>query len=145
MILSPRKLLIRRAHRRVVQRVRSRYQQIKPEPAQGLFNHRCHENSVQYVLTRPEGERSAHVIWEVMMVDGTGEPILHYVVRDGQGRWWEITLGVFASQNEYYALRQISPDDYMHIGSEFNRSIKDWCEEFVGWFGRIVLRIDRCC
>jgi hypothetical protein len=140
MILSPRQWLINRAHERIKQRVRSRYQQVKAEPTQGMFNFRCHENAVQYVMTRPEQQLS---IYEVMMIDPT--PILHYLVRDEQGTFHEVTLGVFATPLEYYLIKQVNPDDFMNIGGEFNRSVKDWCEEFVGWFGRKMLRISRCC
>jgi hypothetical protein len=112
---------------------------IKPEPVQGMFNFRCHENCVEYVRQRPDEGLS---IVETIYIDG-GQPILHYLVRDpARSRYLEVTLGWRAEHLEYYLIRPIHPEDYRHIHSEFSRSREDWCDEFVGWFGRNVLRIE---
>lgn len=132
--------LITNAHRKITQRLRSRHEMIKPLPTQGLFNFRCHENCVQYVRDRPE--ESLRVV-EVVYLD-SGEPVLHYLVQDMETEeYLEVTLGWLAELYEFYLIRPIHPDDYNYIHSEFQRSQKDWCEEFVGWFGRKVLGIGR--
>ena len=132
--------LIKRAQDRICRRLRSRFTMVKREPVQGMFNFRCHENCVEYVLRRPE-EKLAVV--EAIYIDG-GEPILHYLVHDpAAGRYLEVTLGWMAEHLEYYVVRPIQPDDYRHILSEFQRSLDDWTEEYVGWFGRKVLGITR--
>ena len=134
-----RQRLIDRARRALIRRLRTRHQMVKPTPTQGLFNFRCHENCVQYVRDRP-GE--ALGIVETIYVDGEC-PILHYLVHDfDAGEYLEVTLGWTATLHEYYLIRPVHPSDFDRIQSEFSRSRADWCDEFVGWFGRKVLRIE---
>ena len=130
--------LLKRAQERICRRLRARFTMVKPEPVQGMFNFRCHENCVEYVRQRPE-EKLAVV--ETIYIDN-GEPILHYLVHDpAAGRYLEVTLGWTATLHEYYLIRPVHPSDFDRIHSEFSRSRADWCDEFVGWFGRKVLRI----
>lgn len=132
--------LLKRAQERICRRLRARFTMVKPEPVQGMFNFRCHENCVEYVRQRPE-EKLAVV--ETIYIDN-GEPILHYLVHDpAAGRYLEVTLGWRAEHLEYYVVRPIHPDDHRHILSEFQRALDDWTEEYVGWFGRKVLGITR--
>ncbi|RQP13267.1 MAG: hypothetical protein EAS51_00180 [Microbacteriaceae bacterium] len=133
-----RQRLIDRAKRALIRRLRTRYEMIQPIPTQGMFNFRCHENCVQYVRDRP-GERLGIV--ETIYVDGDF-PILHYLVHDlAAGTYREVTLGWLAPQHEYYLIRPVHPSDFDRIHAEFSRARADWAEEFVGWFGRAVLRI----
>lgn len=134
---TPRTRRIESAQRALVRRLRARHAMIQPEPVQGLFNFRCHENCVEYVRQRP-GE--GLVIVETIYVEG-GQPVLHYLVADPPQRYLEVTLGWRAKQLEYYLIRPIHPEDFDRIHSEFSRSRADWAEEFAGWFGRKVLRI----
>ena len=132
--------LLKRAQERICRRLRARFTMVKPEPVQGMFNFRCHANCVEYVRLHPE-ENLALV--ETIYIDG-GEPILHYLVHDpAAGRYLEVTLGWRAKHLEYYVVRPIHPDDLRYILSEFQRSLNDWTEEYVGWFGRKVLGIKR--
>lgn len=132
--------LLKRAQERVCRRLRARFTMVKPEPVQGMFNFRCHENCVEYVRQRPE-ENLAVV--ETIYIDG-GEPVLHYLVHNpAAGRYLEVTLGWRAENLEYYVVRTIHPDDLRYILSEFQRALDDWTEEYVGWFGRKVLGIRR--
>jgi hypothetical protein len=132
--------LLKRAQERICRRLRARFTMVKPEPVQGMFNFRCHENCVEYVRLHPE-ENLALV--ETIYIDG-GEPILHYLVHDpAAGRYLEVTLGWRAEHLEYYVVRPLHPDDLRYILSEFQRSLNDWTEEYVGWFGRKVLGIKR--
>ena len=132
--------LLKRAQERICRRLRARFTMVKPEPIQGMFNFRCHENCVEYVRLHPE-EKLAVV--EAIYIDG-GEPVLHYLVHDqAADRYLEVTLGWRAEHLEYYVVRTIHPDDHRHILSEFQRALDDWTEEYVGWFGRKVLGIRR--
>ena len=132
--------LLKRAQDRICRRLRARFTMVKPEPVQGMFNFRCHENCVEYVRRHPE-EKLAVV--ETIYIDG-GEPILHYLVHDpAAGRYLEVTLGWRAENLEYYVVRTIHPDDLRYILSEFQRALDDWTEEYVCWFGRKVLGIRR--
>lgn len=132
--------MLKRAQDRICRRLRARFTMVKPEPVQGMFNFRCHENCVEYVRLHPE-EKLAVV--EAIYIDG-GEPVLHYLVHDqAADRYMEVTLGWRAEHLEYYVVRTLHPDDHRHILSEFQRALDDWTEEYVGWFGRKVLGITR--
>ena len=127
-----------KAQERLIRFVRTRYELIKPEPTLGLFNFRCFENSVEYVRRYPELE-----VCEVILIDG-GEPILHYLNFDpSNGKYLETTLGWRAEHLEYYLIRKIHKDDQRYIHGEFERALLSWKEQFVGWFGTNILRIDR--
>ena len=118
--------------------VRSRYELIKPDPTLGLFNFRCFENAVEYVRCHPELE-----VCEVVLVD-CGMPILHYLNRDpSSGKYLETTLGWKAEHLEYYLIRRIHIDDHKYIGSEFDRALLGWLQQFTTWFDRQILGIER--
>ena len=128
---------IRSIHDKLKRYVRSRYEMIRPEATLGLFNFRCHENCVEYLRTHPDrGLRIAETVY----LDG-GEPILHYVVVDGD-RYLEVTLGWRAEQLEYYLIRVLDERDHARIHSEFDRSLTDWLHDFTSWFDRAILRVE---
>ena len=123
---------------RICLHVRSRYQMIKPKPTAGMFNFRCHENAVEYQRLHPE----CHIV-EVIYIDN-GDPILHYVNYDpATGDYLETTLGWRAEVLEYYKIREIHPDDYRRIPSEFSRALDSWLYQFTNWFQRFFFRINR--
>lgn len=133
-----RQRAIKRAQERIARRLRARHQGIRPVPEQGLFNFRCHENCVEYLRAHPDrGLRIAETVY----LDG-GEPILHYVVVDGD-RYLEVTLGWRAEQLEYYLIRVLDERDHTRIHSEFDRSLMDWLHDFTSWFDRAILRVER--
>ena len=137
---GPQAKVLRSAQRRIVAHLRATHTQARVEPAQGLFNFRCHENCVQWLRQRP-GEDLEVV--ETVYVDGW-EPILHYVVRERQtGRLLEVTLGWRAEKLEYYPVRTLLPEDLDHIHAEFDRSLAHWLREYVPWWGRVLLGIER--
>lgn len=128
----------RRIEARICRYVRSRYELIKPVPVQGLFNFRCHENSVEYRRKNPDTE-----VVEVIYIDG-GVPILHYLNSDAARQtFFETTLGWRAEHLEYYLIRRIHPDDHPHITNEFERALQSWAEEFVPLFYRWFFGITR--
>jgi hypothetical protein len=128
------------AQANLVRALRSTHTQIKPLEIQGLFNFRCHENSVQYVRDNPS--RLLEVV-ETIYLDG-GEPALHYLVRDKvTGDFLEVTLGWRTRQLEYYMTRALLPGDLDHIHSEFSRSLDHWRDLYVSPVARVLLRIDR--
>lgn len=133
-----RQRAIKRARERIARRLRARHQGVRPIPEAGLFNFRCHENCVEYLRTHPGvGLRIAETIYLA-----EGEPVLHYVVVDGD-RYLEVTLGWRAEQLEYYLVRILDERDHTRIHSEFDRSLTDWLHEFTSWWDRKVLGITR--
>lgn len=124
-----------RARAAIVRHVRSRFQQVEPEPVQGLFNFQCFDNCAEWLRQRP-GQGLAIV--ECIYID-EGVPILHYMIRAGSV-YQEITLGYRANQLEYYPVRELLPTDKVH--DEFERSLYAWKEQFVPWWAlRFVGRV----
>jgi hypothetical protein len=111
---------------------------VKVSPKAGLFNHKCHCNTVEYARTHKGME-----VLEVIYIDGT-EPFLHYINRKTKtGELLETTLGFEADRMEYYIIRTIHPEDHKHIGAEFSRSLNSWLMDYTSWFDRAILRVDR--
>lgn len=133
MLIEKRELKI---DENVCRYVRSRYTMIDVEPVQGMFNFRCHENSVQWAKSRP-----GFGIAEVIYIEN-GKPVLHYI-NTKDDKFYETTLGWRADNMEYYKIRDIHESDWMRIHSEFSRSLESWLMQFTTWFDRKVLRIDR--
>lgn len=140
-MMGPQARVLRSAQRRIVAYLRATRTRARVEPAQGLFNCRCHENCVQWVRSRPDEDLE---VVETVYVDG-GEPILHYVVRErATGRLLEVTLGWRAEGLEYYPIRALLPGDLDRIHAEFDRSLTHWLEAYVPWWGRLLLGVERC-
>lgn len=126
----------RRAREKLCRHVMSRYELIKPIPKQGLFNYRCFDNAVEYNRLYSCG------VVEVMYFDGK-YPVLHYLNVDSNGTYLETSLGWKADIYEYYKIRKVDQIHFEEIGKVFEVSLNSWCEQFVGWFGRKILRIKR--
>lgn len=127
----------------LIKHVRSRYQLIKPVPTQGMFNYRCHENSVQYALDHLK-DRPGLEIFECIYIDDIHQPVLHYLNYDpAVGKYLETTLGWQAEHYEYYPIRRIHEADWPRILREFENSLDAWRDQFTTWFDRSVLGIKR--
>lgn len=111
---------------------RARYTETTARGVQGLFNHKCFWNAVEYAL---QSETTREVV-EVIAIDD-GWPCLHYVVREG-GELLEVTLGHRAQYSEYYVLRDIPRKDWPHIGHEFERARSNWNAQLLTWLDRLA-------
>lgn len=115
---------------RLTDYIRSRFEMISVVPTQGLFNFRCYQNAVEFAR---KSEVELEVI-EVVYIDNE-IPILHYVNLDPKtGQYMETTLGFEANDLEYYLIKKIHPSDHKHIGTEFNRSLNSWRDQWVPWY-----------
>lgn len=114
--------------------LRANYTPAQVLPERGLFNFRCHENSVEWHRLHPD-----HAVVEVIYLD-EGEPILHYVVRDPAGRLLEVTLGWRATELQYFVIRDIVQPFNIH--KEFTSSMEYWTKRFTTRFDRLI-GIDR--
>ncbi|URA07111.1 hypothetical protein P9A48_gp03 [Xanthomonas phage Mallos] len=110
--------LEKRAHQVIIAHLRATRTPVKVEPTQGMFNFRCHENTVEWQRQRPD-----HTVVETIYIDD-GQPILHYIARDPAGALLEVTLGWRADELEYYVLRDILVP--RSIYKEFNSSLEYW-------------------
>lgn len=127
-----RNLLERRAHRAIAAHLRATSTPAKVEPVQGMFNFRCHENSVEWIRTHPD---QGLTLVECLYLDD-GQPILHYLVRTREGALQEVTLGWRAEELEYFPQRDIA--DPRQVYREFNASLDYWRDRFVPrWLVRL--------
>jgi len=129
---------IDKIHKRICTDVRSMYSMVDVLPKQGVFNHRCYFNAVEYARIHKGVD-----VLEVIYIEGE-EPILHYINRVIKtGELLETTLGYRADSLEYYVIKEVHESDYKNIHSEFNRSLEAWTAKWTNWFDRAVLKIER--
>lgn len=132
---NPRK----QAQAKLCAHLRAYHEMITVEPAQGLFNHKCFFNAVEYAKTHYAGIE----VVEVVYIED-GEPVLHYINFDSTtGKYLETTLGHRAKHLEYYFLRRINEKDFPWIHSEFSRALDAWTKQFTSWIGRVFFDIER--
>lgn len=137
-----RKEYIEWVGRKISLHARSRMQRVFPDGVRGIFNFRCHQNCVQWIHDHPnEGLQIAEVIY---LPDGNpSDPILHYLVRDRDGKFLEVTLGYEADQNEYFLIRMVPECEWKSILTTFNRSLHAWTVEWTNPVIRFFLCIRR--
>ena len=117
--------------KRVTNEVRAKFARIDVIPKQGLFNHKCFHNAVEFAYNN-EGY---HVV-EVMQIDN-GASVLHYV-NCKFGIFYETTLGHLAEGREYYFIRVINEKDYPFIEWEFTNSKKTWNNKYLKWYHKLI-------
>lgn len=134
--------ITRKAHAALIRELRATRTRVYPKPTQGLFNFRCHENSVEWVRTHPGQE------WDVVecFYLEDGYPTLHYMVRDVRtGEFHEVTVGWRVVNMEFYLTRTLDKADHHAIHAEFDRSLHYWLTRFVHPVWRKLLGITRIC
>ena len=117
--------------------IRSRFKMIDVEPKCGLFNFRCFNNVAEYHRI------NGGTVLEVILLNNTEDPILHYINTNESGECLETTLGYKAAKYEYYLVREIHISDIPNIEAEFARSLESWLHEHSSWFDRNFLGIRR--
>lgn len=128
---------VARIDENICEYVRSRYTKMTAVGAQGMFNLRCHQNSVQYAM-----DNEGYGVAEVIYVDSNDGPVLHYVnIKDGM--LFETTLGYEADTLEYYKIRDVPPGDWPNIRGQFANSLDAWLKQHTNWFDRAILGIYR--
>lgn len=111
---------------------------VKVIATQGLFNFRCHENSVQWA----KDHEGCSVIMGIY-IDPVGDAILHFWNKNQDGDHLETTRGFYAETLKYYPMRTIHPDDYLIIGSVFNEALEHFTDKFVSRWAKFCLNGDR--
>lgn len=123
-------------------KLRSRNERIFPIATIGIFNFRCHQNCVQYVTDNPD--KGLEVVECIYLHQGDPEQtILHYVVRNKEGQYLEVTLGYETSQHEYYFIRKVPEVEYAKITDVFFANLKTWLHEYTNPVLRFIYRLDR--
>jgi hypothetical protein len=103
-------------------------QRIEVRAEQGLFQHKCFDNAVQYCT-----EHGGTVVEVIAIKDEW--PVLHYINKV-DGVYLETTLGYKAEYHEYYFLREILPDDHKHIGWMFDSALHYLSAPYLKWYHR---------
>lgn len=103
---------------------------------QGLFNHKCHLNSVQFSKENP-----GHSV--VMGICSDGVPVLHFWVVDQEAKHKDVTLGWLAEENVYYPMRVLNDEEWGDISSIFNQGLNYWRDSQANWFERNIIRVKR--
>lgn len=106
---------------------------IQVQPHQGMFNYRCHENSIEFARINPD-----HKVVETIYIDSAGLPILHYVNQAPDGTYLDTTLGYKAEFYEYYFLRVIHPNDYKAMGWLFDNTVDYWSNKYLKWWHKLL-------
>lgn len=137
-----RQLYINRVQARVSSHLRAHNERIFPVPVRGLFNFRCHQNCVQWIKDHPgEGLEIVECIY--LHAGDQENTIMHYLVKNRDGQYLEITTGYEAEVNEYYFIRMVPEIEWIQLPYVFYRSLNTWLFEFTNPVLRWVLRIDR--
>lgn len=137
-----RQSYINRAQARVSAHLRAHNERIFPQPTRGLFNFRCHNNCVQWVKDHPD--EGLEIVECIFLYEGSAEnPILHYLVRDRDGRYLEVTTGYECLASEYYLVRKVPEEEWQKLPDIFSRSLNTWLLEFTHPLIRWALRVDR--
>lgn len=87
----------------------SNYEKVDLIMGEGLFNNRCHHNSVQAVK-----EGWADEVYLCLCVSKEYYPIVH-VINKTQGVFVDNTLGYRFSEYDYYIVREIREDEFYRV------------------------------
>ncbi len=108
----------------------------------GLFNHKCFNNAVQYYYDNNRKGNKVKV-FEVIAISES-DPCLHYINYDKNTKTYlETTLGYKANSIEYYLIREVHKDEFTNIENSFKNSLNEWNNRFISWIDRVVFGIKR--
>ena len=103
------------------------YSKINVQAGKCRYNYRCHINAVHDATIN--NEESIAIC--ICIIENT--PIIHFI-NVNNNVYTDNTLGVWATQYNYYLVRLVHKDDFFHIGSIFG----DYRHEL---FNKLPLRI----
>lgn len=101
-------------------------QRINVVPHSGMFNLRCHENSIEFARQNPD-----HKVIETIYIDDQHYPTLHYINQAPDGTFIDTTLGYKAEYYEYFFLREIVKDDFKTMGWIFDNTVEFWSRKYM--------------
>lgn len=87
----------------------------KLEVSSGMcrYNFRCQLNAVHDAITNGEDEVA------MCFYISEGDPIIHFLNIDNEGKYVDNTLGIWSSRIEYYLVRKVSKVDFFNINNIF--------------------------
>ncbi|MBV1928683.1 MAG: hypothetical protein KUG81_04145 [Gammaproteobacteria bacterium] len=102
---------------------------IKCKNVQGLFNHRCMHNAVQYASKRD----GVKVIMGVTFYKNSTHPVLHYWCKDLDGEHLEVTIGYQAEDTTYYPMKEIAKGDWHMMQGVFEDALEYLMSTHTHW------------
>lgn len=126
----------KRIDKRIMTFLRATVTPVEVKGVQGLFNHKCHMNSVQYAKDNP-----GHSV--VMGIVDDGGPILHFWVVDNNANHKDVTLGWASEMGTYYPMRVLSKEEWLNVNNVFTDGLEYWRNTQTNWFERKILRVGR--
>lgn len=79
---------------------------------QGIYNLKCHMNTVQKVK-----EKNAEKVLLCVIMNSSDDPIVHFINMDKSGNYIDNTLGWEWEYYDYYLIKEINQDEFSYIGS----------------------------
>lgn len=137
-----RQKILNKYQAKVSAHLKAHNQRIFPLPVRGIFNFRCHQNCVQWVKDHPD-EKFEIVECIYLHAGDCENTILHYLLKDSNGRYLEVTTGYEAEFNEYYFVRIVPEVEYCKLPDVFANSLDTWLKEFTNPLIRWFFKIDR--
>ena len=122
-----------KVHRRICEHLYNTSNSVSAKNVQGLFNLRCHENSVQYALKN----KDVHVVMGIIV--DSNFPSLHFWNKKGN-RILETTLGYQCNQYDYYEQRIITKNEWNNVRGIFNEGLDYWWQTYVKWWERPFIK-----
>jgi len=121
--------------------IRLTHQKVKPIAKQGLFNHKCHQNSLEYCSKNDD----CKIVFGICIDESRFSPNLHCWVVDSKGDHLEVTLGHEAEFHEYYQIKTFMFSERGELLNSFDMMIhgQQFITPLTNWFERFVLRNER--
>jgi hypothetical protein len=123
----------RRYERRVADYCRVHFQRLEHNDetfilGQGSFARKCHMVSIQAVK-----EGRARSVWLVLAWDN-GSPFIHFLNKNGDGKWMDNSVGWEHKTYGYYLIREIVESEYEDIGNVLRSAQRFFQETFSNGF-----------
>ena len=119
-----------KSDRLILEYIISTYPRIKVNPGSCRFNLRCADNSVHEAI-----QNSDDCIAMCFYID-RGQPIIHFI-NCSKGEFIDNTLGNWASQYEYYMVKNISSEDFYNVHEiflAFRNKVRKMIPFYIRWF-----------
>lgn len=101
---------------------------IEVSPGKCRYNFRCHMNAAHEAMKHNHSSLAMVVYMHNSKVD----PIIHFV-NYHNGKYVDNTLGEWSRKHEYYLIKHIYPEDYVHIESIFTSYRKTIRRKWSWW------------
>ncbi len=128
--------LKKKVYMRVLLDLSSLNEKVNAKSVQGLFNHKCFWNAVQYATEN----KNVKVIMGIY-TDKKGYSYLHFWNKLADEHL-ETTLGFLCNEQDYYPIKEIPSEDWSEIDQIFDEAKAVLESKYVHWYERLILGKD---